>query len=96
MTSVPQNMAVSDMTPANSDTFVSVRSGHTALVLDSPHSGTRYPADFGYCCDLALLRRAEDTHVEKLYDFANAAGAAWVEALFPPLPFCRHDQPLSG
>lgn len=57
--------------------------GDTPLVLDSPHSGTRYPADFGYHCDLALLRCAEDTHVEKLYDFANAAGVAWVEALFP-------------
>jgi N-formylglutamate deformylase len=57
--------------------------GNSPLVLDSPHSGISYPADFGYCCDLASLRRAEDTHVEKLYDFANAAGAAWVEALFP-------------
>jgi N-formylglutamate deformylase len=29
------------------------------------------------------LRRAEDTHVEKLYDFAPALGAAWIEAEFP-------------
>jgi N-formylglutamate deformylase len=57
--------------------------GSTALVLDSPHSGTRYPPDFAYACDLALLRRAEDTHVEKLYDFAPGLGAHWVEALFP-------------
>lgn len=57
--------------------------GHTALVLDSPHSGTHYPADFGYACDHMSLRRAEDTHVEKLYDFVPALGVAWIEALFP-------------
>ena len=57
--------------------------GTTALVLDSPHSGTDYPGDFGHACDPAVLRRAEDTHVEKLYDFAPSLGAAWIEALFP-------------
>ncbi|MGJ7545024.1 N-formylglutamate amidohydrolase [Variovorax sp. LT1R16] len=57
--------------------------GHTPLVLDSPHSGTVYPDDFRPVCDLATLRRAEDTHVEKLYAFASAMGAAWVEAHFP-------------
>ena len=63
----------------------SIRSspGTTALVLDSPHSGVTYPADFRYACDLAVLRQAEDTHVEKLYDFAPALGVAWVEAFFP-------------
>ncbi len=83
MTSAPQDVAVSDMTPANSDTFVSVRSGHTALVLDSPHSGTHYPADFAYACALPVLRKAEDTHVEKLYGFAPELGVHWVEAHFP-------------
>jgi N-formylglutamate deformylase len=57
--------------------------GHTPLVLDSPHSGTVYPEDFRPACDLATLRRAEDTHVEKLYDFASDVGAAWIEAHFP-------------
>lgn len=57
--------------------------GTSALVLDSPHSGVNYPDDFAYACDPLALRRAEDTHVEKLYDFAPALGAAWVEALFP-------------
>ncbi|QNK70190.1 N-formylglutamate amidohydrolase [Variovorax sp. PAMC26660] len=57
--------------------------GHTPLVLDSPHSGTVYPEDFQPVCDLATLRRAEDTHVEKLYAFAPEMGAAWVEAHFP-------------
>jgi len=57
--------------------------GTTPLVLDSPHSGTFYPPDFRPVCDLATLRRAEDTHVEKLYAFAPELGAAWVEAHFP-------------
>jgi len=57
--------------------------GHTPLVLDSPHSGTVYPEDFRPVCEFATLRRAEDTHVEKLYDFASDMGAAWIEAHFP-------------
>lgn len=57
--------------------------GTTPLVLDSPHSGVNYPEDFAFACDLATLRRAEDTHVEKLYGFAPALGVAWVEAHFP-------------
>ncbi len=57
--------------------------GTTALVLDSPHSGTDYPPDFAYACDLQTLRRAEDTHVEKLYAFAQGLGAGWIEAFFP-------------
>ena len=57
--------------------------GSGPLVLDSPHSGVRYPEDFRPACDLDVLRRAEDTHVEKLYDFAPALGCAWIEALFP-------------
>ena len=57
--------------------------GTAALVLDSPHSGVDYPSDFAFSCDFQALRRAEDTHVEKLYAFAPALGLAWVEALFP-------------
>src|SRR5688500_8631426 len=62
---------------------VKIIAGSTPLVLDSPHSGVAYPDDFGYACDPQVLRRAEDTHVEKLYDFAPALGVAWIEALFP-------------
>jgi N-formylglutamate deformylase len=57
--------------------------GTTPLVLDSPHSGIDYPEDFAHACDRAVLRQAEDTHVEKLYDFAPRLGVAWIEALFP-------------
>lgn len=58
-------------------------SGPSHVVLDSPHSGVAYPDDFNHACDFAVLRRAEDTHVEKLYDFAAELGVSWVEALFP-------------
>jgi N-formylglutamate deformylase len=57
--------------------------GSAPLVLDSPHSGVDYPEDFRPAVDLAVLRRAEDTHVEKLYDFAPSLDVAWIEALFP-------------
>jgi N-formylglutamate deformylase len=53
------------------------------LVLDSPHSGQRYPADFGHACDFAHLRRAEDTDVDDLYGIAPALGATLVCAEFP-------------
>jgi N-formylglutamate deformylase len=65
------------------DTLVAYVPGTAPVVLDSPHSGVAYPDDFGHCCDLQLLRTAEDTHVEKLYDFAPGLGVAWIEALFP-------------
>ena len=57
--------------------------GSSHLVLDSPHSGTDYPADFAYACTLQALRCAEDTYVDKLYDFAPGLGVHWIEALFP-------------
>jgi N-formylglutamate amidohydrolase len=53
------------------------------LVLDSPHSGQRYPADFGFSCDRAQLRMAEDTDIDDLYDFTPALGATLVCAEFP-------------
>jgi N-formylglutamate deformylase len=53
------------------------------LVLDSPHSGTNYPADFDHLPSRAIVRRAEDTHVETLFGYAPDAGATLVEALFP-------------
>ena len=63
--------------------FVTTHAGSSPLVLDSPHSGTFYPPDFAFACDLAELRRAEDTHVEKLYSFSGELGCAWIEAHFP-------------
>lgn len=54
-----------------------------ALVLDSPHSGRHYPADFGFSCDFARLRRAEDTDVDDLFGDAPALGATLICAGFP-------------
>src|SRR5262245_59469180 len=65
-------------TPASSGHNVGMTSlvrtipGSAPLVLDSPHSGVNYPEDFRSRLALQVLRRAEDTHVEKLYDFAPA------------------------
>jgi N-formylglutamate amidohydrolase len=53
------------------------------LVLDSPHSGTAYPADFDHAVPRALVRRAEDTYVEELFAVAPRIGATLIEALFP-------------
>ena len=53
------------------------------VVFDSPHSGTRYPQDFGYAVMHASLRRAEDTHVETLFAAAPDMGAALLAAHFP-------------
>jgi N-formylglutamate deformylase len=54
-----------------------------ALVLDSPHSGQHYPANFGHACDFAHLRQAEDTDVEDLFGSGPALGATLVCAEFP-------------
>lgn len=62
---------------------VTVLPGSSALVLDSPHSGTRYPEDFGHAVPLAALRVAEDTGVEALWGFAPDIGATLVHAGFP-------------
>ena len=55
----------------------------SAIVLDSPHSGTYYPGDFDTVCDFQKLRTAEDTFVDELYDFAPSLGVALVAAHFP-------------
>jgi N-formylglutamate deformylase len=53
------------------------------LVCDSPHSGTAYPTDFGHAVPRAMLRAAEDTHVESLWQAAPEVGATLLEAHFP-------------
>ena len=53
------------------------------LVFDSPHSGSHYPAVFGFTCPLSNLRRAEDCHVDELYGTAPDFGATLIGAIFP-------------
>ena len=72
-------------TPAatQADDAVTCAEGTTALVLDSPHSGSNYPADFKHACSRTALREAEDTFVDALWDFAPTHGATLVCAQFP-------------
>lgn len=53
------------------------------VVFDSPHSGRRYPADFGHIAEELQLRRAEDAYIDRLYFAAPEHGATLIHALFP-------------
>jgi len=53
------------------------------VVVDSPHSGRDYPADFRHAAPLDLLRRAEDAFVDELIADAPAQGVPLLHALFP-------------
>lgn len=53
------------------------------LVCDSPHSGTRYPDDFGAAVPMARLREGEDTHVDALWEAVPAVGGTLIAANFP-------------
>jgi N-formylglutamate deformylase len=55
------------------------------IVLDSPHSGTEYPADFGSVLDDAVRHYAEDCFVDRLYANAPRLGAVLLAARFPRL-----------
>lgn len=53
------------------------------IVIDSPHSGTVYPADFGSVLQGLALRQGEDTWVHDLYASAPRHGATLLAAQFP-------------
>ena len=53
------------------------------LVLDSPHSGTDYPADFDAAVDRTTLLDAVDTAVDELFGDGPRLGAALLKAHFP-------------
>lgn len=53
------------------------------IVVDSPHSGTDYPADFGSVLQGPDLRRGEDTFIDRLYANAPQHGATLIAAKFP-------------
>jgi N-formylglutamate deformylase len=55
------------------------------IVLDSPHSGTEYPDDFGSVLDDAARHYAEDCFVDRLYANAPRLGATLLAARFPRL-----------
>lgn len=53
------------------------------LVLDSPHSGSVYPDDFGHVCPLPDLYAVEDSYVHEIFSGAPGVGAALLCARFP-------------
>jgi len=53
------------------------------LVCDSPHSGVRYPDDFGFAMPFEQLRSGEDTDVHVLWNALPAVGATLLAAEFP-------------
>ncbi|MEQ1803904.1 MAG: N-formylglutamate amidohydrolase [Burkholderiaceae bacterium] len=53
------------------------------LVLDSPHSGYRIPADFRAAVSASDLRDGEDCYVDELYLPAAAQGIPLLAAQFP-------------
>ena len=53
------------------------------LVLDSPHSGTRIPADFGAALADSDLREGEDCYIDALYLPAAERGIPLLAAQFP-------------
>ncbi|HSC65310.1 MAG TPA: N-formylglutamate amidohydrolase [Caldimonas sp.] len=53
------------------------------LVLDSPHSGFDFPADFGSRLDEFDLREGEDCFVDQLYLPATERGVGLIAALAP-------------
>jgi N-formylglutamate deformylase len=53
------------------------------LVCDSPHSGTKYPDDFGYTIPFERLRAGEDTDVHVLWESLPSVGATLLAAEFP-------------
>ena len=53
------------------------------LVLDSPHSGHEFPADFDAIVGEAELRESEDCYVDELYAAAHELGAPLLAASFP-------------
>jgi N-formylglutamate deformylase len=54
-----------------------------ALVLDSPHSGHDFPADFDAIVSEAELRESEDCYVDELYAAAHELGVPLLAARFP-------------
>jgi N-formylglutamate amidohydrolase len=52
------------------------------LVLDSPHSGTIFPADHFHTCNPHLLRQGQDTLVDRLFAGAPGQGGTLLQALF--------------
>ncbi len=69
--------------PGSPFTLIEARGPALPIVVDSPHSGTDYPADFGSVLQGLALRQGEDTWVHELWASAPAHGATLLAAHFP-------------
>lgn len=71
--------------PMSDDVFVVHGPGQAQrpVVLDSPHSGHRFPADFGAAVSEFDLRDGEDSFVDALWQPAAERGIPLLAALFP-------------
>ncbi|GAB3625734.1 N-formylglutamate amidohydrolase [Pandoraea terrae] len=64
--------------------FVEVpKGGRLPLVLDSPHSGIVFPADFDPVAPTSAIYASWDAHVDELWSAASQHGATLIGALFP-------------
>jgi len=72
-----------DAVTADEWVAVSAAAVPSPVVLDSPHSGRSYPAQFAFLPPLAQMRRAEDALVDELFAAGPALGAPLVAARFP-------------
>jgi len=60
-----------------------LQQGSQPLVISLPHSGRELPADVAARMTEAGRAVADtDWHVERLYDFAKAMGASWIEPVY--------------
>ena len=57
--------------------------GEAPVVLDSPHSGTVFPADFGHAAPASAIQAGCDAFVDELFGAGPALGAAMIAAEFP-------------
>lgn len=70
--------------PFGDDAFAFFEAADPApLLIDSPHSGRVYPADFRTAVPELVLRGAEDWRVDELFADAPAEGASLLAARFP-------------
>ncbi len=53
------------------------------LVIDSPHNGTDWPADFDHQVTLTELMTSVDAYVDELFAHTPAVGGTLLAALFP-------------
>ncbi|MCL4746838.1 MAG: N-formylglutamate amidohydrolase [Burkholderiaceae bacterium] len=61
-------------------TLIHAEGAPAPLVLDSPHSGSEFPPDFGHCVTERELRDAEDFLIDELFGAAPRHGATLIAA----------------